>query len=315
MTALVLGSLMMFATPALAHPDDDVELRELIEAHEEDIAELRLRLAEQQRELDRLHKHKRAPSKSVSAASGKVTVAANQVVHQAVAYGNDVVVAGEVTGDATAFGGDVVVINGGVVGGSAVALGGEVHLAPGGLIHGEQVAFSLAPPATVSAAGALPEQRGLLASFAANVYSKLIWFLCLAGAGVLTVGLAPQRVGRVATRVAEHPIRSMFLGAFVSGFIGLSALLFAITILGLPVSFLLVSVMGLAWLLGFVGLSQAIGDHLPMRERVHGRWLAFLAGALCVTFFSVLPWVGSLVIVGAGLTGVGAAFGSRFGGR
>jgi hypothetical protein len=69
----------------------------------------------------------------------------------------------------------------------------------------------------------------------------------------------------------------------------------------------------MAWLLGFVGLCQAVGDRLPVQERPHGRWIALLVGVLLMTFLGSLPWVGWVVVGGASLLGIGAALSTRFG--
>jgi len=93
----------------------------------------------------------------------------------------------------------------------------------------------------------------------------------------------------------------------------LASLLFAITILGIPVSLVLVALLGLAWLLGFVGLCQAVGDRLPFQSKQHGRWLAFLVGVVLVSFVGALPFVGWLVVILMSLLGIGSALATKFG--
>ena len=90
-------------------------------------------------------------------------------------------------------------------------------------------------------------------------------------------------------------------------------LLFAITILGLPMSFVLFGLLGIAWLLGFVALCQAVGDKLPFEQKPHGRWIAFLVGVLLVGFVGALPFVGWVTIVGISVIGIGAALSTKFG--
>jgi hypothetical protein len=78
---------------------------------------------------------------------------------------------------------------------------------------------------------------------------------------------------------------------------------------------MIVAVLGLAWLMGFVGLCQAVGDRLPFEQKPHGRWLAFLVGALLLTCVGNLPVVGWLVVIAASTMGIGAALSSRLGGH
>ena len=97
--------------------------------------------------------------------------------------------------------------------------------------------------------------------------------------------------------------------------LSISSLVFAVTLVGLPVSFLLVALLGLAWLMGFVGLCQAVGDKLPFRQKPHGRWFAFLIGTLVLTSIGALPFIGWLVVIAASMMGTGAALASWFGAR
>ena len=73
--------------------------------------------------------------------------------------------------------------------------------------------------------------------------------------------------------------------------------------------------LGLAWLLGFVGLCQTVGDRLPLDLGPHGRWIAFLVGVVLITCLGSLPAIGWLFVSGASLVGLGAAISTRFGSR
>lgn len=244
----------------------------------------------------------------------KVVIGEDEVVQDAVAFGEDVVVRGKVRGDATSFGGNVRIKPGAVVLGDAVSFGGRVVVEEGGQVRGARV--TMAQDATRSVDDASEEDEG--SSFGkvlTALYHRLVLLLSFAGAGVLLVGLFPDRVGRVAVALEEQPVRSTVLGLASTVALSFGALLFAVTVLGIPVSFVIMSLLGLAWLLGFVGLCQAVGDRLPLQEKVHGRWLAFLGGTLLVTFVSALPFIGVMVVVLTSLAGVGAAFATRFGGR
>jgi len=150
-----------------------------------------------------------------------------------------------------------------------------------------------------------------------SLYRRLVLLLTFAGAGVLVVGLFPNRVGKIASNIDTHPMRSIAIGTLATGFLTLFSLLFAVVTLGLglPVSMVVWVLIGLAWLMGFVGLCQAIGDRLPFESKPQGRWLTFLIGAVLITCMSSLPLVGWLVIGGASLLGIGAALSTRLGGR
>lgn len=228
-----------------------------------------------------------------------------EIVDEVTAFGDDVRVDGLCSGDATSFGGDVIVGPTGQISGDATAFGGQIHVEDGGKVQGDRVAY----------ADDVDEEDAEEITWFEAARSRLQFLLSLAGAGILVVGLVPDRVGRVAEHIRTTPLRAFLLGGVGVIVVPIVAVMFAITGLGIPISLVLFAALGLAWLIGFVGVCQAIGDRLPMRERHHGRWLAFALGTLAVGFFGVLPWIAWFVVIAGGLVGIGGAFLSRYGGR
>lgn len=281
-------------------PADPSGLITRVEALEAEVEALRASRAEA---LQAAAPHAPGPAPTVT--TGAVEVPAGEIWDDAFALGGDLVVRGKVRGGATAVGGDVWVAEGGVIEGDAVSAGGRVRVDPGGIVVGNRLG-------TATLGGA--SESGAMNTLA-WAYDQLVWLLTLAGTGVLTVALFPQRVSGVAARLESRPIRSFLLGAVGAPMVVGAALLFGITVVGLPISVGLTAFLAFAWLLGFVALCQTVGDRLPTRRAEHGRWLAFVSGCLALTFVSYLPWVGALALTAAGLAGVGAAIGSRLGAR
>jgi cytoskeletal protein CcmA (bactofilin family) len=319
--SLVLCSLLLapsvWATdPAPPQPDPNEMLRE-IQRLQADSAAMReeiakLRAAGTQRGAEDSHK----------VAFGElVQIHEGQEVDEVVSFGNDVEVAGHVIGNAVSFGGDVAVTPTGRVDGDVVSFGGQIEVADGAHIGGNRVAMELpvglpvtpleAEDATAGSLHLATDARALLHT----LYRRMVFLLSIAGAGVLVVGLFPTRVTRVAQDLETRPIRAAVVGTLATGFLALFAGLFAVVTLGLglPVSVLLVGLLGLAWLLGFVGLCQAVGDRLPLQDRPHGRWIAFVIGVVLITFLGSLPWVGWMVVGGVSMLGIGSALTTRFG--
>lgn len=342
-SALVVGWPLAFATPALAQDEASAPSAEELRAAREELDAVREELSATRAALEADSERRRAELEALREELGRlagrapsevrptrgdrvgygetVRVATGERVQEVVAFGNDVHVEGEVVGDATSFGGSVYVGEGGLIEGDAISFGGRVHVADGGVVEGGRIVMGVPGVSTtpaeprVEAAGSIVGLAG--ADLLGTVYRRLVLFLSFAGAGVLVVGLFPKRVSRIADALEESPIRSAAVGALGSGFLALFSLLFAIVTfgLGLPVSLVVWGMLGLAWLLGFVGLCQAVGDRLPFEQKPHGRWLAFLVGTMLVTCVGSLPWVGWLVVGGASMVGIGAALSSRFGGR
>jgi hypothetical protein len=329
---LLLGSALL-TSPAFAQddvqPEAQVEtddLRRELDALRDEVDALRSEREETRRELDSLIADgESGDSDAERVGFGQpVHVEADEHVREVVSFGHDVTVAGRVDGDAVSFGGNVVVLSTGRVDGDAVAFGGVVNVAEGGRVTGDRASLGMpGAAADLTAAGGDHHAVGSVAlatdasTLLHNLYQRLVLLLSVAGAGVLVVGLFPNRVSRIAQDLEARPVRSAIVGTLATGFLGLFALLFTVLTLGLgiPVSAVAVGVLGLAWLLGFVGLCQAVGDRLPLDQRPHGRWLAFLVGVVLITFLGSLPWVGWLVVGAASIIGVGAALSTRFGGR
>lgn len=317
MTALLL-SLSAFAE----EPSDTEALRAETEALRAELDRMRSELAAMR---DSEHPAVRDADGSRTGFGQAVSVAVGEEVEEVVSFGSDVDVAGHVLGDAVSFGGNVRIAPTGRVDGDAVSFGGRVEILDGGAVEGDRVAMGLPamtpafpappppPPGPVGSGNVLEVTHGV--DVFQTLHRKLVWLLSLSGAGVLVVGLFPHRVGRVARDIEDRPMRAAVVGTLGTGFLLLFSLLFTLLTLGfgLPVSALLVALLGGAWLLGFVGLCQAVGDRLPFEDRPYGRWIAFLVGVVLLTFLGSLPWVGWLVVGAASILGIGSALSTRFG--
>lgn len=245
-----------------------------------------------------------------------IHIGPDEQVGDVTSFGGPVTIEGHVYGDVASFGGPIELESGGIVEGDAVSLGGPVRVEDGAVLKGDRV--DLGSPTNVAFDHSAEDEveseaHGGFAHFVGAFFRKLVFLLSLAGAGVLVVGLFPQRVARVAGDIEGHPLRSATVGFFASLTLSIISVIFAITVLGLPLSLLLWAFLGLAWLLGFVGLCQAVGDRLPFEEKPHGRWIAFLVGVVLVSFAGSLPFVGWLVVIAVSLLGIGASVTTRLG--
>ncbi len=343
MRALALSSVLLLAAPAWAESPDGQPDESTVEAHAEDatpavsdtelrrllgafstqrddldllrgqVDEMRSTIAGQQAEIEALRDTDArldellSPGDERTGFGNSVVVQAGELVEEATAFGEDVLVLGHVTGDATSFGGNVYIKHGGVVEGDAVSFGGRVITEDGAELEGNRLAMA----AGANLMAMAPETSGFLTA----IYNRLVFLLSFAGAGVLLVGLFPLRVGRIAHSLEEHPFRAAFAGTFATGFLLGAAGLFAITCLGLPVTAVLLTVLSVAWMMGFVGICQAVGDRLPFEQKQNGRWIAFLIGSLLVAFLTSLPFMGWLIVMMGSVLGIGAALSTRLGGR
>ncbi len=252
-----------------------------------------------------------ADLQDIASFGGPVTVAVGEVVRDAVAFGSPVSVDGTVEGDAVCFGEDVIISSTGVVTGDAVSFGGKVLVEDGGQVHGDRVALASDEAPTSATGLAMLAEKG--STWMHGMVRRTVLLLCLAGIGVLLLGLFPDKVVNTARGLERHPIRYGLAGLLLSG-TGLAvAGLLAITIIGLPISAFVLLLLGLAWLLGFVALGQALGDLLPVPATMRGKVGAFLIGVCLLGALSLVPYLGKLLLFFSFFPCVGAAVGTRFG--
>lgn len=247
----------------------------------------------------------------IASFGGPVHVAVGMAVDEAVAFGASVTVEGTVEGDAVSFGEDVIIASTGVVNGDAVSFGGRVRVEEGGRVEGDRVALATDEAPTGASGLAMLAQKG--GTWMHGMVRRTVLLLCLAGIGVLLLGLFPDKVRNTALGLERHPIRYGLAGLLLSGTGFAVAGLLAITIIGLPISAFVLLLLGLAWLLGFVALGQAIGDLLPVPSTFRGKVGAFLVGVFLLGALSFVPYLGKLLIFFSFFPCVGAAVGTRFG--
>lgn len=195
-------------------------------------------------------------------------------------FGN-VTVRGEVDGDVVAVMGSVRAEPGASIDGDVVTIGGTLDRADGAQIRGESVTMSFLPM--------LPGVPPLRALFLGLL---VLWLFGMLFGGVLTL-LAPKGLVRIADTISEQTGWSLLLGFLLPPLLVIAAVLLMITLIGIPIAFLLplvymmllwVGAVGATYLLGSRIMGRTIGDGHPL--------LPILLGTLIV----------------AVLFGIGAAF-------
>ncbi len=274
---------------------------------------------------------------------GSVTVPEGETQRDAVAFGGDVTVDGTVTHDAVALGGSVVV--NGTVERDVVAMGGNVTLGPHARVGHDISIFggtlSRAEGSVVGGGVVTGDGRrggwvfgpwsrpwnwvGGHGKFGLSHFWPLTPAFWLGGVvtaigmvllALLTLLFFPRHLQMTGTALEQRPIESFALGC--GGFLAGLALsvLFAITILFIPVSFFILTVMTVAWLFGWGALFLVTGQRLlQAANRPQELVLALLLGGAVLGFLANVPVLGAFVIVIGGSVALGAAVLSRFGTR
>jgi hypothetical protein len=239
-----------------------------------------------------------------------------------VAVFGSVDIEGSVNGDVVAVFGSVRLKPGAVVQGDVVAIGGALDHAEGATVGGQTVSLGLLPTL-----GGLPTLPVLLLSI------LMFWGLTLFIAWLMTL-LFPERLERIAVTATRQSAGSFFLGVVsMPLFVLVIALLF-ITVIGIPIAFILPLVYFMMVWVGQVAASYVLGSKLSGRRIGEGGAMVpiltatgfvamfFVVGAALsgpqglsrtlALFFSLL---GVLLIAGLSTIGTGALLLSRFGSR
>jgi hypothetical protein len=248
---------------------------------------------------------------------GDVTVERNERLEgDAVAIGGSVTVNGEVTGDATSIGGTLTLGPDAVVRGDAVSVGGTLNRAPGSRVEGD---------VTEVGGGGGGFRRGMwFPGFFGTFWSRFgslaataLRLAVLAMVAVIIVAFGRNAVERIAARTAAAPVRSGLIGLlaeilFVPVMV-LTAVVLAVSIIGIPLLFLMpfaVLLVMLVALVGFVGLSYHVGRWIASRFgwSEPGAYASVAMGVVAIgglTLLAKLAALGGGFIIGGPLTGLG----------
>ncbi|WP_227352884.1 polymer-forming cytoskeletal protein [Haladaptatus salinisoli] len=280
----------------------------------------------------------------LSAFAGNVLVARTGTVRGDVsAFAGNVRIGGEVTGDVEAGGGNLVVARTGAVGGSlegaagytllAGTVGGDAEVTSetlrvaetariGGDLVYDAETFERAPGATV--AGTVRQDETLAdvgpapALRVPNWVGALYGFLVNLLLGAVLLAVFPTFSGRVAERARDDPVLSAGVGLLLLVLVPILLVVFAVTIIGIPISLLGALLFAiLLWIAAVYG-SFAVGLWLLSLVDETNRWLALAVGLLVVALLGRIPVLGGLVRFVVLLLGLGAlamALRARYRGR
>ncbi len=242
---------------------------------------------------------------------GNITVAENQVVENAHAFGGSVTVSpnARVLDTAMAFGGDVILKKGARVEGDAYSFGGKIVQEPGAIVSGERATFSDRHGMMYGS------NRGRSSFFAQYFFSAIFRIssaVVAAILGLIILHSSPQFLPALATQLRQRPgLTALWgIGAIVS-FVFATVFL-AITLIGIPLIPLLSLTAVVTALVGSLGVALFVG------QRVVGKGdrslqQQFLVGLAIVTILTLIPFFGGLVVCLVNLFGLGVILLWQFG--
>ncbi len=261
--------------------------------------------------------------------------------------GNLVVFGGTVTlKDNSIVNGDVVLIGGtvdgrGTINGSLVGIGGVLRLGEAAQVNGDLVTVGATLQREEGAQingqvvqGSnfpfnfnLPEDavHTPAVSVSKNPALEVVWFFfrmfMWAALAILLVIFFAKPTDRVATAALNEPLITVGAGLLTAVLSPVAVLALVITIILIPVGFVLVVLLATAWLFGWVALGLEVGRRVA--KMLNQEWAPAIAagvGTLVLYFVSagfaqIVPCVGGLPRAVIGLWGMGAVMMTYFGTR
>lgn len=240
-------------------------------------------------------------AETVNATGGRVVIAETASIGEDLgANGGPVVVAGTVGGDATLEGQSVTLESSASINGTVEYQTGDT----GGFTDdGASVSGAVSQTESTSTGGEIRDSDGLVLS---GQLTAVYLFLVTLLVGGLLVGIFPDTSSRVADSVQHHPLRTGGIGLVALFGTPVVAILFAITIIGIPVTFAgLISYALTLWIASIYG-RYAVGAVVLSYAGVTSRWARLIVGLLIVALVIRLPVVGGLLEFGVLVLGLGA---------
>lgn len=267
---------------------------------------------------------------SLAVIGGNAVIASEAVIDGDVALiGGTMQIDGSVDGDVAIIGGQIWLGETALIDGDIATIGGALEQSPGATITGD-VVDNPSPAIDIPVQPDVPDvpnmpnwsdpwiyiENNPLWDFA-NVFAQALGVGLIATLAALFLQPQLERVGQAIT---SQPIIAGSFGLLTVVVGPLALVVLAITIILLPVTFLGVVALVLAWLFGIIAIGQEVGERLT--RTLSQTWApAFTAGVgtfllmLVGGYIGLIPCVGWLAPFLIGLLGLGGTALTLFGTR
>lgn len=238
---------------------------------------------------------------------GEMTIPQTETIAFVSAVDANTVIDGNVDGHVFLIGGDTQI--NGQVNGNVVALGGTLRLGPSAIVTGD-VALnetSFVADAGSDVRGAVRED--LAVDFNRDLTRAFAWFslanwagttILALVAGVIFAGIGGRQLWGCAATITSKPLQSIFLIFVLSVIVSMLAGLLFISVLGIPLAFLLLLTLVGIWMLGYIVAATRIGTALTRRS-VHDPsqthpYVPALVGIALIQGLALFPVIIMLVL-------------------
>jgi hypothetical protein len=254
----------------------------------------------------------RAESANVVKIGSDVTIEEGTKVRNVLTIGGQITIEGVVENHVIAVGGSAVLAKTAIVGGNVVSLGGVIVRGRGAEVQGSLTEIN-PDDITDAVTNALSDEwEGWSWIFAVVSISIFIGVLLIT---LIIVYFIPKPVSVIATAIRKVPLK-----ATVWGIVGLIlivplAVLLAVSVVGIVLIPLEMTIVLCAVILGFAAVSQLVGERLFIALKRHDRSIMreTVWGLIILWVIGWIPYVGWMLKVFAIVLGLGGVIVTRFG--
>jgi hypothetical protein len=254
----------------------------------------------------------RAETANVVKIGSDINIEEGTKVRNVLALGGQITVDGFVENHIIAIGGSVVLTRTSVVGGNVISIGGVIVRGKGSEIHGSMTEINSDDISAAISNALSDEWEGWSWIFAIVSVSIFIGVLILT---MLVVYFIPKPI-----RVIANAVRDLTLKVIIWGIIGLIlivplAVLLAISVIGIVLIPLEMTIVLCAVILGFIAVSQLVGEKLftVLKRHDHNIIRETIWGLIILWIIGWIPYVGWMLKVFAIVLGLGGVLVTRFG--
>ena len=254
----------------------------------------------------------RAESANIVKIGSDVTIEEGQKVRNVLVIGGQVTIDGVVENHVVVVSGSIVLTNSAIVGGNVIDIGGIVVRGRGSEIHGNLTEINSDDISAAISNALSDEWEGWSWIFAIVSISIFIGVLILT---MLIVHFIPKPISVISTVIKDMPIKVIFWGILGMILVVPLAVLLAVSVVGIVLIPLELTIVLCAVILGFIAVSQLVGrklfailkrhDQSMIRETIWGMMILWIIGWI--------PYVGWMLKVFAVVLGFGGVLMTRFG--
>jgi len=249
------------------------------------------------------------------AAGGQINIASTAKIGRDLVFGGGTIVIDGLIGEDIKGGGGEITMNNGV--GGNVELGveslviGSMANIKGNLVYVSEKEANIQSGAQIGGATThrIPEVKEPIVP-KIGIWGKVIAFLMTLIAGIVIILIAPKRAIAVANSIRHKPLLSLGWGAIILFATPVAAIVTFVTVIGVPVGLIGLTLYGIAIYLSQIAVGLFIGYWIiGSFSEVDSRGVligALTLGFAILTLLKLIPYVGFAMWLATALFGIGA---------